>query len=314
MGLPTAVTYDMPAHVERPCRANWQFHEHRAALLVHDLQSYFAGVFAPDAPVWRTMLTNVWQLVTAARTHGIPVVYSAQPGDQDPRSRGLLTNLWGPGLSHAGTAIVDEVAPRDDELVLTKHRYSAFVRTDLDQWLAGHGRDQLVVTGLYAHIGVVATATDALMRDIVPFVPFDAVADFTRADHDRALVQLAATGSAVEPTAALLERLHGPGTDTGDGWRVWLTAQLAELLADPAQAPELANDDDANLAESGIDSVRTFTLLDALDAVGVEVDFVSFTQDPRVGTLLAAVEASGVAPPVAGAADPGELASTWHGS
>ena len=60
--------------------------------------------------------------------------------------------------------------------------------------------------------------------------------------------------------------------------------------------------------------MRTFTLLDALDAVGVEVDFVSFTQDPRVGTLLAAVEASGVAPPVAGAADPGELASTWHGS
>jgi hypothetical protein len=50
------------------------------------------------------------------------------------------------------------------------------VRTDLSTRMGG--RDQLIIVGVYAHIGVLATALDPFMRDIQPFVVADAVADF----------------------------------------------------------------------------------------------------------------------------------------
>ncbi|MDG4800020.1 isochorismatase family protein [Micromonospora sp. WMMD980] len=69
--------------------------------------------------------------------------------------------------------------------VVEKRRYSAFVDSTFGDLLGD--RDQLLITGIYAHIGVAATACDAFMRGIQAFVVGDAVADFTRADHLAAL-------------------------------------------------------------------------------------------------------------------------------
>lgn len=77
--------------------------------------------------------------------------------------------------------------PRDGDTLLTKWKYSAFVRTDLLERLREQGRDQLVVTGVYAHIGVLMTARYAWMRDVQAFVVADAVADFSEREHRMAL-------------------------------------------------------------------------------------------------------------------------------
>jgi bifunctional isochorismate lyase / aryl carrier protein len=51
---------------------------------------------------------------------------------------------------------------------------------------AERGRDQLVGTGVYAHIGCQATAVEAFMRDVRAFLVADAVAEFSRRHHDQA--------------------------------------------------------------------------------------------------------------------------------
>ncbi|MGI5375515.1 isochorismatase family protein [Streptomyces sp. CA-251387] len=190
MALPSIAPYAMPAGPELPRnRVDWTVDPARAVLLVHDLQNYFLSAFDPDAAPLDDLLARTARLTDEARRRGIPVVYSAQPGGQSPALRGLQLDFWGPGLpddAHAA-AITSAVAPRDGDTVLTKWKYSAFVRTDLADLLAEHGRDQLIITGVYAHLGVNMTACDAWMRDIQAFVVADAVADFSAREHLDAL-------------------------------------------------------------------------------------------------------------------------------
>jgi bifunctional isochorismate lyase/aryl carrier protein len=190
MGLPSIPPYPLPAGPDLPVnRVDWTVDPDRAVLLVHDLQHHFLSAFTQGASPVVELVPRVARLADEARRLGIPVVYSAQTGGQSPEQRGLQRDFWGPGLpddSHA-QAIPAAVAPQDGDTVLTKWKYSAFVRTDLAGLLAEHGRDQLVITGVYAHLGVNMTACDAWMRDIRAFVVADAVADFGPREHTEAL-------------------------------------------------------------------------------------------------------------------------------
>lgn len=83
--------------------------------------------------------------------------------------------------------------------MLTKWRYSAFFRSDLLEQLRAQGRDQLILCGVYAHVGVVATALEAFTNDIQTFLVADAVGDFS-ADHHRLALTYAAARCAVVTT------------------------------------------------------------------------------------------------------------------
>ncbi|MFJ9455740.1 isochorismatase family protein [Kitasatospora sp. NPDC101447] len=215
MGLPRIPSYPMPAAEELPAnRVAWTVDPARAVLLVHDLQNHFLDAFDTAAAPVPELLHGVADLAKAAGAAGVPVVYSAQPGGQSPAERGLQQDFWGPGIPDdpRATAIADAVAPAPGDTVLTKWKYSAFVRTELERLLHEQGRDQLVITGVYAHIGVQATACDAWMRDVQAFVVADAVADFGPAEHRAALAWVAGRCGVVTTTAAVLAMLDG-GTD-----------------------------------------------------------------------------------------------------
>lgn len=203
--LPTMPPYDLPP--APASRGPWRLDPARAALLIHDMQGYFTAKFAPDAAPLTPVVAHIAALADAARRIGVPVFYTAQTGNQDRRDRGLQADLWGPGMQDRPehTAILPALAPKAGDHVLVKHRYSAFQRSNLEHLMRVRGRDQLVITGIYAHIGCLMTAAEAFQRDIEAFAVTDAQADFTRAEHEMAMNWIAGRCGIVTTTAEVLE-------------------------------------------------------------------------------------------------------------
>nr|ASV47082.1 hypothetical protein [uncultured bacterium] len=210
VSLPTIADYPLPAAAELPGnRVVWRPEPHRSVLLVHDMQHYFTDRFA--GTLLDAVVTRIARLRRLAHDLGIPVIYTAQPGAQSAAARGLLADFWGAGLpaDPAAAAIIAPLAALPGEHVVTKHRYSAFVGTNLDLLLGR--RDQMIITGVYAHIGVLATACDAFMRGVEPHLVADAVGDFSAADHRQALDWAARRCARVTTTDQVLGALTGTG-------------------------------------------------------------------------------------------------------
>ena len=223
MALPKIAPYSYREQ-EHQNRVNWRVDPARAALLVHDMQRYFVRAFElerdgqplPDAQI-NIAIANIRRLLDAAHAANIPVYYTAQPPRQNPADRRLLTDFWGDGLQDDENArILDELAPTEADTVLTKWRYSAFVRSPLEEQLKDLGRDQLIIGGIYAHIGCLTTALEAFMRDIQPFMVADALADFTEKEHRMACEYASGRCARVLNTAEVLEHLNAGALVTTD--------------------------------------------------------------------------------------------------
>jgi bifunctional isochorismate lyase / aryl carrier protein len=214
MAIAAIKPYPMPSVAELPSNhAVWEPDAKRCALLVHDMQQYFVEPFTVDASPVNELIANI----TALRQHcadlAIPVFYTAQPGAQSADERGLLRDFWGAGIGaeREVTRVVSPLMPGEYATVVVKHRYSALHRTRLLEELRDHGRDQLIICGIYAHIGCLATALDAFMNDVQPFMVADAVADFSATDHAMALEYTARCCAVVMSAGQTMQALsRGP--------------------------------------------------------------------------------------------------------
>lgn len=216
MSIPTITPYEPPTGLPYG-RAGWRLDPDRAVLLIHDMQQYFVDFFPAGREPMTSVIRNIAAIRAAATARGMPVVYTAQPGGMTAEQRGLLRDFWGAGMdaTPAHRRMVAPLEPAPADLVLTKWRYSAFARTGLDEAMRGYGRDQLVVCGIYAHVGCLMTACDAFTRDIQPFLVVDAIADFSLRDHlmavDYVERRCAVTPGTATVVTALTARDRVPG-------------------------------------------------------------------------------------------------------
>lgn len=196
-GIPAVEPYPLPTSADLPKNvATWTVDPRRCAVLVHDMQRYFLRPF-PVAMAGQ-LVRNTISVLDRCRELDMPVAYTMQPGRMTTQERGLLADFWGAGMESAPAdrAVPGPLTPGPLDGVFTKWRYSAFFRTDLLAWLRRHDVDQLVICGVYAHVGVLMSAIDAFTNDIQPFVVADAVADFSAEDH-RFAMEYAARNCAV---------------------------------------------------------------------------------------------------------------------
>lgn len=145
-----------------------------AALLVMDFQTTIVDSFATDKDA---LLARTANLIAGARTAGLRVMYvvvgfRADYPEVSPRSP-TFSAVRGSGRfieGAAGSEVHPAVAPRPGDVVVTKHRVSAFAGTDLDMVLRSCGIDTLVLSGIATSGVVLSTvrhAADADYRIVV---------------------------------------------------------------------------------------------------------------------------------------------------
>lgn len=147
----------------------------RSALLVVDMiEDYLEPGRPLHVPRAREVVPALAARLARAREEKLPVLFLCdyhEPGDAD------LAHWPAHGLdATGGWRVVPELAPLPEEPVLKHGTFSSFVGTALEEKLSSLGVEHLVLTGCATEVGVLATATDALMRGYSVEVPADSQA------------------------------------------------------------------------------------------------------------------------------------------
>lgn len=282
MAIPKIPSYDVEGlmvHLQGN-RVNWDLDPERSILLVHDMQEYFVKIYESPSPIMDRVINNIAKIKDWCKQNSVPVVYSAQPVDQRPEDRALLTDFWGEGLKSGQELekITERLAPENSELLLKKWRYSAFQRTSLHQLMHEDKRDQLIIVGIYGHIGILATALEAFMTDIQVFAVGDAIGDFTEEQHTWALNYIATRCGMVCDTNSIVS-LNSDGRIKSDSIEL-MCGDIGRMIGlDKAISP------DDNIFDYGLDSVRLMQLIENWQSVGLRVDFESIAQCSTVNEI-----------------------------
>ncbi len=168
----------------------------RTAILVIDMQNAFVskgGMFDLSGKdmtyITKTIEPNR-KIIEMARNRSIKVVYAVHRITADMREIGpmsrfrltperlagteirngsILENTW-------GTEIIEELKPRENEMVIVKRRFGAFSGTELDMMLRSYDIRYLIFTGVATNICVETSLREASQLQYLPVLVSDASA------------------------------------------------------------------------------------------------------------------------------------------
>ncbi len=181
--------------------------EGKQALLVLDMMNEIVRAdgawaemgygYGPQAEE-RGVVPKTVRAIEKARAAGIPVIYvtvgfsksyAEWPSDspvfmEEGKKAGLLQlETWGQEIHEA-------LAPREDEVLVTKKRVSPFYATFLEVLLRTQGAEELLLCGVATDHVVMATARDGHDRDFKIKVLEDCCAAASQERHEAAIVVL----------------------------------------------------------------------------------------------------------------------------
>ena len=147
----------------------------------------FSGILAAAGTLQRMQ-----EALRASREQGVLVVfvnashrkgYPEVPPNAAPLAAGLVkTNAFLRGTW--GAQVVDELAPRDDEIEIANYSTSAFVYNELELILRNRSIRTVVLAGLATHWIVESTARDAFNRGYSVWTLADCCNSPDREAHD----------------------------------------------------------------------------------------------------------------------------------
>jgi len=175
------------------------------AVLVVDMQNAFCdekGALAKrgqDITAARALIPRLQSFLEKAKEKGVTTIF-IQHVKTDQEDSGPDKELWkrhGGELDRSmftpgnwGADIVPELKPAENDIIIQKTRYSAFIKTGLEELLQKLGIASLIVTGVSTNVCVESTCRDGFMLDYYIIVPEDLVANTEYEYHKGSLHNL----------------------------------------------------------------------------------------------------------------------------
>lgn len=185
------------------------------ALVIVDVQNDFAspqgvcGVIGDDLSSIPAMMSPLVRLIESARIANVLIVYLRTIYDQPVLSPALAEQYERRGYPNSicltgtrGAEFVDGIAPFDapNEIVITKHRYSAFWGSSIDLVLRSNGIRTVVLTGIATEVCVESTARDAFFQDYQVVLAPDCMRSFSAERHAATLTVVTRSFGVVAPS------------------------------------------------------------------------------------------------------------------
>jgi nicotinamidase-related amidase len=196
----------------------------KPALLIVDMQNDFVRVGAPmEVPQARDTISQHQQLMEHFRKSRLPIVYTRFLAGPERRLLWEFSpKLAPPTLAcHAGhkrfyadihktlecIEVIDELAPKPEDVVIDKLGYGAFHGTKLDEILRKRSVESLMVTGTVTQICVEETAREAFHYGYKTTLVSDAVSSYLPELHAATLKNFSLKFGWVSTTSEVLQAL-----------------------------------------------------------------------------------------------------------
>lgn len=158
-----------------------------SAVLILDYQRMLVENYSPEP---RAHLEKTSHFLNGMRAAGLPVIYVTvgfRPGYPEVSANNKMFSAVKAGerfrMGDAASQVPDEIAPRDGEVVVVKHRVSAFCGTDLKMVLRAMQIDTLVLFGIATTGVVLSTVRAAADLDYKLIVIRDLCLDIDQPAH-----------------------------------------------------------------------------------------------------------------------------------
>ena len=161
------------------------------AVLIMDCQTGIVSIYAKENK--DSFLARVASVLNHARATGMTVIHCKvgfRPGLPEVSSRNALFGSIKSSPQHQKLfeeplgAIPGVIAPKENEILITKHRISAFAGTDLEMILRASEVETLVLLGIATSGVVLSTLLDAADADFRLVTIKDCCVDLDSQIHD----------------------------------------------------------------------------------------------------------------------------------
>lgn len=190
----------------------------KTAILVIDMQNDFASQEKNTPERWKQInkiIPNIQKILQRARDNKIPVIYTMEMHRASGVDFGIELDFEEEHCIEGtpGAEIIKELPPKEEDYMVTnKRRYSAFRGTDLEILLRGLKAQNLILTGAFTDVCVLATAMEARALDYRVVIPEDSVVGTNPERHKAALKCIDYVIGYITTTKRVLETLNDNNT------------------------------------------------------------------------------------------------------